>query len=108
MNKQKLIKFVYILLRERLTFGDLEAIIAEVNSAEQNETLGLVQLYVEEIVGKLLSSGLKCYNNMCNTQDDDVKLVEWQGMHENMDGTEICAMCADCRRRNPQVVVVEK
>src|SRR6185369_750501 len=102
MNKERLIKFVYILLRERLTFGDLEAIMAEVNSSDNPETLGLVKLYVEEVVDKLLSSGMKCYNNMCNTQDDDVEIVAVEKIKvEALGLTEVeeTPMCADCRRR---------
>jgi len=98
MNKERLIKFVYILLRERLTFGDLEAIMAEVNSSDNPETLGLVKLYVEEVVDKLLSSGLKCYDSMCNTEFDDVRIVKTD------EGQQV-PMCADCRKRNPQAVI---
>lgn len=106
MSKEKLIKFVYILLCDRLTFGDLEAIITQVNSPDNPETLEMVRLYVEEAVNRLLSSGLRCYNNMCNTQDDDVRLT----IEVDSDSPEEkpIPMCADCRRRNPKAVVINQ
>jgi hypothetical protein len=111
MNKEKLIKFVYILLRERLTFGDLEAILDEVESPNESATYALVQLYCEEIVNRLLKSGLKCYDNMCNTQEDDVKMVQVDGDGIAPNGQSYTfstmPMCADCRKRNPQAVVVQ-
>jgi hypothetical protein len=97
IGKEKLIKFVYILLRERLTFGDIDAVVSEVEDAGVYELHPLVQMHCEEIVNRLLKSGLKCYDSMCNTEDDDVKLV-------NFEGQEI-PMCADCRTRNPQAVI---
>lgn len=100
MRKDRLIKFVYILLRERLAFGDLEAIIAEVEAESETGTSSLVQLYVEEIVNRLTKSNLKCYNNMCNTEYDDVRLTQsGDGV-----GSEI-PMCVDCRRRNGVVAI---
>lgn len=113
MNKEKLVKFVYVLLRERLTFGDMESIIQEVESSSTADQIPLVQLYAEETLNRLLKSGLKCYDNMCNTQDDDVKMVSvatekiqrtglhWEPVYQRV------AMCADCRKRNPQAVVAE-
>jgi hypothetical protein len=100
VGKEKLIKFVYILLRERLTFGDLEVILDEVESPNESATYALVQLYCEEIVNRLLKSGLKCYDNMCNTEDDDVRLVQ----SSDGVGSQI-PMCADCRRRNGVVAI---
>lgn len=108
MNKEKLVKFIYILLRERLTFGDMEEILNEVENSNTAEQTPLVQLYAEEIVNRLLKSGLKCYDNMCNTQEDDVKMVNFLVWDDN--GTAVnkeTPMCADCRKRNPDCVPVE-
>lgn len=113
MNKEKLVKFIYVLLRERLTFGDMEAILNEVENSNTAEQMPLVQLYAEEIVNRLLKSELKCYDNMCNTQDDDVKLISassvacWE-LKNNVDLVRNgIPMCADCRKRYPQAVLTE-
>lgn len=111
MNKEKLVKLIYVLLRERLTFGDMEAILNEVENSNTAEQTPLV-LYAEEIVNRLLKSELKCYDNMCNTQDDDVRMVNrYPGAPNDRDfriENDMIPMCADCRKRNPQAVIVEK
>jgi hypothetical protein len=104
MNKSKLNKFVYILLRERLTFGDMDAIITEVEQEGNGWQIPLVHSYAEEIVNRLTASGLKCHDNMCNTQDDDVRMVSVpvDSGNENIS----LPMCADCRKRNPEAVLL--
>lgn len=98
MNKSRLNKFVFILLRERLTFGDMEAILSEVDQPNEPEMVMEIEVYIQGIVNRITASGLKCYNNMCNTQDDDVRMVVDSGVN--------VPMCADCRKRNPEAVLL--
>jgi hypothetical protein len=111
MNKAKLNKFAYILLRERLTFGDMEAILNEVESPDEPDMVPAVAGYIEEIVSRITTSGLKCAENMCNTEFEDVRMVRntvvlgSAGINQRLEFVEV-PMCADCRRRNPEAVLL--
>lgn len=111
--REKLNSLIYVLLRDSLTISDMERIVEEVESGVKPDS-GILALVSDHIVERLCkASHLKCYDNMCNTQDDDVKLVEpdsvsllFKNNAQIVDGG--IPMCADCRSRYPESVVIGK
>jgi len=107
--KEKLHDLIYVLLRDSLTVADMERIVQEVESGvtRDSKLLSLCADIIMESIGK---SNLKCSDNMCNTQDDDVRMVRTlvsvgSGINHQYIPTEL-PMCADCRRRNPEAVLL--
>ena len=110
MNKARLNKFLYLLLLDRLTFGDMETILAQVEVPDKPEVMPEIEVYIAGCVSRIISSGLKCAENMCNTEYDDVRMVKnlvysGNGLTERADVVEV-PMCADCRKRNPEAVLL--
>jgi len=101
--KEKLRDLIYVLLRDSLTVADVERIVEEIKSgvSKDSKLISLCADIVMESIGKL---NLKCYDNMCNTQDDDVKMVSvpTDSGRENIG----LPMCADCRARHPEAVLL--
>jgi hypothetical protein len=96
MKNERLTKFIAILV-SKLSLGELEQVIAEVEDTTSVLSVNpKLMPYVEELVNKLTSSGLKCYNNMCNTEYEEVELVLF--------GDENVPMCKDCRFRNRALI----
>jgi len=110
LMKEKLHDLIYILLRDSLTVADIEWIMEEIKSGVSKDSK-LISLCADIIMESIGKSNLKCYDNMCNTQDDDVKMVRnmvsvGSGINHQRIPTEI-PMCADCRRRNPEAVLLQ-
>lgn len=95
--REKLNSLIYVLLRDSLTISDMERIVEEVEAGVKPDS-GIIALAADHITESLCKSKLKCYDNMCNTEDDDVEMVITD------EGQKI-PMCADCRKRNPQAVI---
>lgn len=101
--REKLNSLIYVLLRDSLTISDMERIVEEVEAGVKPDS-GIIALAADHITENLCKSKLKCYDNMCNTEYDDVKMVKIDGDGITEKGQSYTfstlPMCADCRQRN--------